>query len=256
MYQPMFFRLPQAITDRFGLVRRYARDWAGHEIEPPADGHARALEEAEAQLGRPLPEALRTFYASGFFDWFLRHAGSREWTPPGSLGLDERTGSLTIMKMMEQYAIAPDRLDEPDPPVVEHKVAGPYSKPPFKVTTAEPGVRFSEFLVREALMMADDLVEQPDDPAALREPVYADGPDAPWNRAIRRRFSPCAVAPRRGGTDWTIYEGPDAFYIEGRYEIDGEPRFYALLTARTADRLADLLSRPGDAEDEEAVDRA
>lgn len=256
MYHPMFFRLPGTIDHRFDLIRRYARDWAGHEIEPPSDRRARALEKAVEQLGRPLPETLRNFYAWGFYDWCRRYAGSRKWTPPGSLGLDERTGSLTIMKMMELYAIAPDRLDEPDPPVVEHKIAGPYSKPPFKVTTAEPGVTLSEFLVREALMMADDLVERSDDPAALRAPVYAEGPDAPWNRAIRRRFSPCAVASRRGGTDWTIYEGPDAFYIEGRYEIDGEPRFYALLTARTADRLADLLARPGDEEDEEAVDRA
>ena len=75
------------------------------------------------------------------------------------------------MKLPEFYSIAPSQLGQPDPLIVMHDIHGPHAQ----VLTTPMEVRLSEFLVHEALMMADDLVERPDDPAALRRPVDARG---------------------------------------------------------------------------------
>ncbi len=150
------------------------------------------------------------------------------------------------MKLLEFYSIVPEQLGQPDPLIVSHAIRGPYSNPPYKVVTTPSEVRLSEFLVREALMMADDLVERPDDPAALRHPVYVDGPDAPLNIALRERLSRCEIAQDRGDGQWHFYEGPGVFYIECQ---PGEDRsFYALLTAQTEQRLAEVLAWNGESD--------
>ena len=82
IYQPLFKRLPESAEERFELVERYARTWCDQTIKPPRGEYSRELATAEAGLGQPLPAALREFYTSGLYDWYVAYAGTREWTPP------------------------------------------------------------------------------------------------------------------------------------------------------------------------------
>ncbi len=242
MYQPLFQQLPESWVDRFRLLERYALTWCDMTMLAPPSGYARELAAAEARLGAPLPAALRMYFEAGFYDWLITYSRKNEWAAPGDLRFDEQTGSVTLIKFAGidtiAFSIDPEQLAHPDPLVVEHVTRAMFPDSPRQWESAP--IPLTAFLIREALLSADNLVEKPTEPGALRRLIYVGGLKKPLNRALRERLSPCDVAPVRGIDFIGIYEGEGIIYTESKSaETYG---FYAVLSGQTEARLAEVMS--------------